>query len=185
MIDPEVKLKIDKAQTGLVMDSPFFATLALNKPWTIDNSPENETGWTDGTQYAYNEEWIKTLSLPQTVGFTAHEVLHNALLHNLRQGDREGDTWNEAADYEINPILLEAKFDLPDGHLDNPAFHGKFAEDIYEILIQRKGKQGKPGQGKPGNDPGKCGGTRPFPSPSGKPNPTPAEKAHQEQTQKI
>jgi predicted metal-dependent peptidase len=108
-------------------------------------------------------------------------VNHIALLHNLREENREHGQWNEAADLEMNKILLDAGFDLPAGYLDNPTFHNIEAEEIYNRL-PKKGK-GKDGQGK--GDPAGTGEVRPYPSPSGKDKPTPSETAQQRQTQEI
>ena len=165
------------------MDSPFYASLALKKEWIEDTTCP--TGWTDGTKYGYNPDWIKTLTLPQTKGFMKHEVSHIALNHNLRMGDRDHETFNEAGDYIINPMILEQGDELPPGNLNDPQFKGMYEEQVYDILYARKKKQGKgkPGQGS--GDPGGCGEVRPFPSPSGKPKPTPAEIAQQEQAQNI
>lgn len=172
-----------KARAGLVLDAAFWASLALNKPWKVDNT--EPTGWTDGTQYAYNEEWIETLTLAKTKGFIAHEVSHNMFNHNLRRGERDMDIWNEACDYVINPILLDAGFELPDGYLFNAQFKGKEAEEVYNLIYKKRpGGPKAPGQGQ-GNDPGRCGGVKDFPSPTGKVKPTSSEIAQQTQAQAI
>jgi len=134
-------------------------------------------------------------TIPKAKGFVAHEVSHNYLDHNLRREERDEAVWNEACDYIINPMLIEAGFELPDGCLNNPSFNGMYEEQVYNILIQQKGKQGKQQQGKQGpqgqqgqgqsKDPGKCGRVKDFPSPSGKGKPTQAERAAQQQQQSI
>ena len=42
--------------------------------------------------------------------------------------------WNIACDYAINPLLVEAGFELPEGALLDPAYAGLSAEDIYARL---------------------------------------------------
>ncbi|MGA3325888.1 MAG: hypothetical protein ABSF45_15555 [Terriglobia bacterium] len=39
-------------------------------------------------------------------GTLAHEVLHCALGHQCRRGERDPGLWSEAADLAINPILI-------------------------------------------------------------------------------
>jgi hypothetical protein len=41
--------------------------------------------------------------------------------------------WNEACDYAINPLLLDAGLGLPDGVLVDPRFRGMSAEQIYNL----------------------------------------------------
>jgi predicted metal-dependent peptidase len=70
-------------------------------------------------------------------GTLAHEVMHVALAHHCRRGDRRRTTWNHAADYAINPILIANRFTLPQGVLVDPAFDNLSAEEIYARLINR------------------------------------------------
>ena len=180
-IDINACRQMERAHAGLVLDSCFWATKVLGKTWIVDNSCA--TGWTDGTTYGYNEAWINTLTLPQVKGFSAHEAGHNMLLHPFRRGDRDPADWNEACDRALNGILIDSGFDLPAGYLFDPVFDsGKTAEEIF-TRIHRPDKKNK-GQGQ-GQDPGRCGEVRDFPSPSGQPKATPAERGQAEQAEKI
>ena len=67
-------------------------------------------------------------------GLLAHEVMHPAMQHHTRRGDRDPGLWNEAADYAINPILTDAGFVLPGAPLLDRAYCGMTAEQIYEAL---------------------------------------------------
>ena len=185
--------KLQKARAGLVFDNPFFGSLALRLK--LKEDPTCETGWTDGVTLGYNPEWIDGLTLDQTKGFQAHEVMHNALLHHTREGSRNHEKWNKAADYAINPILLDAGFQLPKGHLFNPQYKGIDAEAIYAMIPDSPGGGGSGGRGGlrgpgsgdgkgKGSDPGGCGEVRKAPGKDGG-KPTPADIAQQEQEQKI
>ncbi|MBV9083611.1 MAG: hypothetical protein JOZ62_13105 [Acidobacteriaceae bacterium] len=68
----------------------------------------------------------------------AHEVLHCALAHHCRRGQREPELWNEAADYAVNPILLANGVVLPPGVLVDPAFAELSAEEIYARLMRAR-----------------------------------------------
>jgi predicted metal-dependent peptidase len=72
----------------------------------------------------------------------AHEVLHCALAHHCRRGQREPRLWNRAADLAINPLLIANGFHLPAGALIDASFSGMSAEEIYaELNKQETGAQ--------------------------------------------
>jgi predicted metal-dependent peptidase len=96
-------------------------------------------------------------------GVLAHEVMHVALAHHCRRGDREREIWNEAADYAINPILLGNGFTLPAGALVNPSYTDLSAEEIYSRLMQQKNDGSAPSQS---SQPANSGGTSPEQSPA-------------------
>lgn len=126
--------KMIKARTDLVLEHPFFATLALRLELREDHSCA--TAWSDGVVLAYNPAYIEAQPLAAIKGMQCHEVLHLACGHHTRRGNREAGLWNRACDYAINPILLEAGIELPRGYLDDPAHHGQSADAIYEALLR-------------------------------------------------
>lgn len=201
--------KMAKARFGMVMDAVFWANIALHLKLIQDASCE--TGWTDGISIGYNPEFINDLSLAQTKGFNAHEVAHVALGHHLRRIDRDPKLWNQACDYVVNLILIDAGFELPPGALIDKKFKDKSAEEVYSILQQsqqqsqdqkKNGKksqsqkgQGQKGQGQKkgsgkekgkdkGNDPGKCGEVRDFTGKDGG-KPTEAEVKQEQAKVKV
>ena len=171
-----VKEKLVKARTGLVLDHPFFGSLVLRL--VPEEVPSFPTMFTDGKRLGYNPKWVEGLSLPQLKGILCHEVLHCALNHMTRRGDRDARTWNIAGDYAINGMIREI-VSLPAGHLFNPDFDGLSAEDIYSRIPKGgpdkdghdKGKGG--GQedqgGMPDSDPGGCGAVKDSPGKAGDP----------------
>jgi predicted metal-dependent peptidase len=65
----------------------------------------------------------------------AHELLHAALRHDTRCGDRDPWLWNVACDYVINGWLTEMSVgDLPATVLYDPALKGKSAEEVYDEI---------------------------------------------------
>lgn len=163
--------KILKAKIRLVLQSPFFATLALGMQYKEDNSIK--TASCDGSTIRYNSQFIDGLSMDELTTLLAHEVAHPAFLHHLRQGAKEHQIWNRATDYAINPLLKDSGFKLPEDALISSEFTNMSAEDIYTVLQEREQKkqdgnnqqnqpgQQQPGQGQPqpqtGNDPGQWG----------------------------
>ena len=129
--------KLTRARTRLVLDQPFFGTLSLRLKLLPGLSA---TMATDGTRIVYNPSFVDQLKPAELEGTLAHEVLHCALGHHCRRGNREPRLWNEAADLAINPILINNGFTLPAGALIEPAFANLSAEEIYARLLQKKGQ---------------------------------------------
>ncbi|MBN2570305.1 MAG: hypothetical protein JXB42_12830 [Deltaproteobacteria bacterium] len=166
--------KVTKARAGLILDQPFFASLALRLRVEVNES--RETMSTDGKVLAYNSAFVNALPLDQLKGCIAHETMHLACCHHTRRGEREPKKWNVACDYAINQILVDSGMALPDGALIDPAFTGMSADEIYNRIPDCPPESG--------NDPGGCGEIDDFKGPEGK-EPSPAEVAQEEQNWKI
>lgn len=123
---------ISKARARLILDHPFFATLALRL--TPTPTPWVETMGTDGRRLYFNPEWVNKLNTAELTGVVAHEAMHCALAHPLRTGNREHHKANIAQDHVINLLLLDAGFKLPkEGHA-NKAYAGMAWEQVYALL---------------------------------------------------
>ena len=96
---------------------------------------------TDGSRIVYNSAFVDQLKPAELEGTLAHEVLHCALGHQCRRGERDPGLWNEAADLAINPILIGNGFVLPAGALIDPAFNNLSAEEIYARLLRRRSEE--------------------------------------------
>lgn len=127
-----VEKKLVKARANLVMNHPFFGTLALRLKMVEDKSLK--TGACDGSVLRYNPDFIDKLPLTKVQGFIAHSIMHPAMLHHTRRGTRDKKKWNQACDESINTILKQAGFDLPEGRFANPKYNGMTAEHIYTLL---------------------------------------------------
>jgi predicted metal-dependent peptidase len=120
----------------LRMRSPFFATLALFAKFIpTANIP---TAATDGKDIFFNPDFLQSLTAPQQDGLLLHEVLHAALLHVLRRGVKERETWNIAADIVVNGIICQQGcFELPAGGIRDHKLEHLSVEEIYELLQQQ------------------------------------------------
>lgn len=117
------------------MKSPFFATLALFARFIP--SQQLPTAATDGKDIFYNPDYLHSLPVAQQDGLLLHEVLHAALLHVVRQGVREAELWNIAADIVVNGIICKQDvFELPPGRLRSPKLEHLSVEEIYELLLK-------------------------------------------------
>lgn len=128
--------KVQRARTQLILKFPFFGVLALQLK--LRESPDIETAATDGREIIFNPEFVNKLTQNELLGLLAHEVMHPAFLHHTRRGNRDPQKWNMACDYAINPLLKQAGLTLPEGGLDDPKYHGKSSEEIYNLLKQDK-----------------------------------------------
>ena len=127
--------KITRGRVQLILKQPFFGTLSLRLKLIPGTLP---TMATDGSRIVYNPAFVDQLKPAELEGTLAHEVLHCALGHQCRRGQRDPELWNVAADFAINPILIGNGFVLPAGALIDPAFNNLSAEEIYARLLQRR-----------------------------------------------
>ena len=144
---------IVRSRIKLIKLSPFFGRIIfLLEPTEKKDIP---TAATDGENLFYNPEFIKDLNpknskqgpnnLSKITGTLMHEVLHVALGHLWRRGDRNFHLWNMAADYVVNLIVREEaqkignsseRPDLPDGVLINEDYRDMTVEQIYDLLLK-------------------------------------------------
>jgi len=146
--------KLTRARVQLLLGQPFFGTLSLRLKLLPGDLP---TMATDGSRIVYNPAFVDELKPAELEGTLAHEVLHCALGHQCRRGQRDPELWNVAADLAINPILIGNGFVLPVGALVDPTFNNLSAEEIYARLLQ--GKSEAHGATKPQQQTSAGGGT--------------------------
>lgn len=120
------------ARGALLLTHPFFGVLSLKLDLIEDSTIK--TACVNSKALRFSPKYVETLSRAALKGLVAHEVMHLALLHHARTGNRESELWNQACDFAINPILISEGFTLPTGALDDARFHGMSAESIYEKL---------------------------------------------------
>lgn len=142
------KLSQAKVRVLEYKNTHFFFGLLCRLQHVMDPKFKHIAG-TDGVSVTYNPEKFFKYNLEQQAFIATHEVLHVALCHAIRKGDRDHETFNIAADYYINNTLKDAGFTMiPDIYVGR--FNGMHTEEIYNILIQEK-KEGK----SPSTDTGK------------------------------
>ncbi|SIO53867.1 vWA domain-containing protein [Chitinophaga niabensis] len=132
----ELAEKMKKARIQLILDHPFFASLALKLTYIEDK--QTQTTIINGKCIKYNPDFIKELPIKQIATVLAHEVLHILSFHHMRRENRDKVLWNKATDYAINPLLIRSEFQLPDGALLDHRFDNMNAERIYSILMQEQ-----------------------------------------------
>lgn len=132
------------AYTRFIQKNPFFATILFYLQ--LKEDPTIMTIGTDGENLFYNKNFLQT-TIAKTgnrdvlVSIFAHEVLHIALKHIIRRGNRDIDIYNEACDYVVNSLLKNIGFTEIPGWLYESRFDGMSVEEVYEILIKEREKQ--------------------------------------------
>ena len=130
-----IEAKLSRARTQLLLNQPFFGTLCLRLK--LVPMPSFPTMATDGRRLVYNPAFVDKLTPAELEGVLAHEVMHCALAHHCRRGERDAQLWNQAADYAVNPILIGNGITLPKDALIDPAFADLGAEEIYARLMKQ------------------------------------------------
>lgn len=189
VIDKSAMNKIRRCFTQIITNFGFFADLLFHLN-IVEATPGSgvDTMATDGKTIMYSAKFVNELTEEEVTFVIIHEIMHNANFHFARQGDKDHELWNCAADYAINIQISDMSNDMgQQGKLLKPPakilldekYRGMGAETIYDILKkeqqskpgkpgQGQGGQGKPGQGQGGGQgqPGQGGG-QPSPGQNG------------------
>lgn len=131
-MNAEALKKLTKARAAMIMDQPFFGSLALRLLLVEDNNIK--TLAVDGKHVFYNADFIKSLSHELTKSAMAHEVGHCIYDHLSRRGARDPQKWNMAGDFVINDMLKQSGFEIGEDWLYHPSYAGKTSDEIYNIL---------------------------------------------------
>jgi predicted metal-dependent peptidase len=102
-------------------------------------------------------DWAAREGVDAIAGVLAHEVLHVALAHHDRRGDRDPRRWNIAADLYINGLLEEAGWKLPSCGVFPRSFGlavGLTADEYYDLLPEDAQPTGGPAGGQCGSGAG-------------------------------
>lgn len=135
-LPPDIERLVSSSVLRLRKESPFFATLAMFTNFYC--SEILPTAGTDGKNIFFNPDFVRSLSDSQVTGLLLHEVLHAALFHPSRRGQREPMLWNIAADIVVNGAIAEhGVFELPPGGVRDPKLEHLSVEEIYEILLPK------------------------------------------------
>lgn len=151
--------RLAKCKTRLLLNQPFWGSLALPLTWevadNIDGHPVDTAAVTT-SKAVFNPDFMDTLTDKEMEFLLAHEVGHCMFDHMSRLKGRNGEVWNQAADYHLNYILVESKIGaMPKVGLYNADYVKKFptTEQLYTHLLQEQQQeqqeQGKGGKSKP------------------------------------
>lgn len=131
-IEMRVEEKISKAKARLMMDHPYFGTIASSLD--IQMSDDIESFYSDGSTLKYNTDYFEEAIVDDIEFALANGAMHTLLKHTQRSGVRNDKLWQLSTDYTINSMLLANGLSLPPRVDYQERFDGMYAEEIYEIL---------------------------------------------------
>lgn len=134
----ETETKLAAARTRLILDKPFLGALVMRLPLVEADPSWCQTTATDARILYFNEQYIATLTVPETQFALAHEALHCALSHFARRLHRDKNRWDIACDLAINPLLIAEGLIPCPGALQLPQYNGMTAEEIYPCIDEQE-----------------------------------------------
>ena len=146
----EYMRRILLARMAVLTRSGFFGLLLMHMQFALDDSIR--TAATDGERIFFSPKFLDSISDRELGFILMHEIMHVALRHVSRNGDRNDFKFNIACDIVVNSnILQSAGMDLRSITLDRygasmhltPKGDEGFkytAEEVYEMLPPSGGK---------------------------------------------
>ena len=115
---------------------PFIGILAMHLDLVPVVDHRCRTASTDGRRIFFNPYFIGGLTPDERISILAHEIWHCGLLHFSREIGRidEHKMWNYAIDHEVNALLTQDGFKLPEGSILYRDHVGKSAEQIFDLI---------------------------------------------------
>jgi predicted metal-dependent peptidase len=134
---PSLQNNLDDLWTRFVLtlrkQHPFLASLAMFARFQPDN--QVRIAETAGQTLRVEPEFLLSLSRPEQTSYLLHQLLHLALNHQQRMGEREQSRWNEAADIVVNQIIRETtRFPAAPRTCSKTGFAGYSVEEVYQLL---------------------------------------------------
>ncbi|RLJ09331.1 MAG: hypothetical protein DRP15_03975, partial [Candidatus Aenigmatarchaeota archaeon] len=133
--------KIIAARIQLMKKHPFFGSLAMHlRPIEYEEEEAKRLGIPTIAvdiygNMPYNKAFIEKRSVSEVMFLVAHEIMHVALEHLRRRGNRLPDVWNYAADAEVNSILAESMRPPNDAVFVKGA-EKQSTEELYDYIIR-------------------------------------------------
>jgi predicted metal-dependent peptidase len=148
----------------ILCNNGFYGLLLMHMDFAIDM--ECKTASTDGRKIYFGPSFLNNLSDDELDFIMMHEIMHCALKHIIRTGNRDPEAFNIACDIVINSNILMSNKGNPKSitlskygesmHLTPKGDEGcnYTAEEVYEMLPSKGGKKkqkGSSGNGMSGN----------------------------------
>ena len=140
-MNDEVVAAIVTTKVSMLFNFPFYGTL-ITRMNVIQADAWCDTAATDGRNFYYNREFIKSLTDDERLFLFCHEVLHCVYEHLGRKGMRDPKIWNMANDYIVNYTLKKGNVgSMPLIGLYDPKYNDEMtSEEVYRLLEQNSTK---------------------------------------------
>jgi predicted metal-dependent peptidase len=123
---------IDKAKAKLMLEHPYFGTLASSLK--LEESYDIKTFESNGEMLTYNRDYFDDLDIEEIEFTLANGAMHSVLKHQSRMGGRYIKLWQLATDFTINSMLVKNGLPLPYQANFQDRFENMYSEEIYEII---------------------------------------------------
>ena len=130
---------VEQDRFELMMRCPFYGRIICSVELVVVIDPQVRLACTDYRRIFISGDAYPALPEEKRLAVLAHEVLHIALRHAFRIGDRDKNRFEKAADIEVHFILIES-FPDPYGIAVDKQWRDLTAEQIYELLPPRENK---------------------------------------------
>ena len=124
--------KISQAKAKLLVDYPYFGTLASKLELILNDDIQAFKG--DGKKLEYSGDFLENASIGEIEFILANGAMHQSLAHENRKNGRSGWLWQMATDMAINDMLVENGLERPNEAQYRVRFKGMYAEEIYAEL---------------------------------------------------
>ena len=141
----------------ILANNGFYGLLLMHMVYSLDETCD--TAYTDGERIAFSPAFMDDLTDAELDFVMMHEILHVALRHCKRTGNRDPYLFNIACDIVVNSNIMRSNDDNAksitlrkygesmhrtptdeEGHLFT-------AEEVYEMLVKKANKRKKSGSG--------------------------------------
>lgn len=130
----QVQQELEGLRASLLVRRPFLARVAMRLDLVAVVDDRLPTAGTNGRKIYFEARYYQAIS-PEKRGFVlAHEIWHCALGHFSRAQERDPQRWNIATDHEVNTLLGEDDFTVPDDAVLFPELGRRSAEEVYRAL---------------------------------------------------
>ena len=125
---------IDRCITRIIGMFPFYGEFVQHARILFDH-PAINTMATDGKNIFVSSDFVSKMNDKETIFVLCHEILHIVLLHHFRMSEINADPnkWNQAADYEINPYLIDQGLLTVDQLLKLGGVGGLYKEEFKDL----------------------------------------------------
>ena len=140
----KLRAEMEEAKFKIVSQSPLYG------PYVHDFDPVIYT-WlvptmaTDGVRLFVNPEFASNLTWLGKIFVLIHEIMHCILVHAQRSEGLDPETFNMAADLEVNPIIVDTTDDFDEKFIKEEIaglYDKKYlrtpVEDIYRDILKNK-----------------------------------------------
>ena len=131
IVDPEFG-RLVRARSRLGSKAPGYAAQVFGLP--LVETTRTDTMATDGKTMFWNRTFVQNTTDAELEAVVLHEGLHVTFMHHLLRGDINPDLWNQACDYAINLVVLDAGLALPKEALLDHKYRGLSAKQIAKAL---------------------------------------------------